>query len=208
IIGGGACGLMCAVQAGQLGKQTLVLERNDRPGAKIIISGGGRCNYTNLYTTAEQFVSTNPEFAKHAFASWTVADPVDFFEQHGIPGKEKTLGQLFPRDGKAGDVVAVFHRQMQAYGQEMRLNCKAVSVEKGDAGLFTVGYEDGNSGNIDRKSTRLNSSHVKISYAVFCLKKKIEKEKELFDIFNRNDTLTYRDLGDLYKANIFVYINS
>src|SRR5690606_13628970 len=77
-----------------------------------------------------------------------VADTVDFFEQHGIAGKEKTLGQLFPRDGKAGDVVAVFHRQMQEYGQEMRLNCKAVSVEQGDDGLFTVGYEDGNSGNI------------------------------------------------------------
>lgn len=148
IIGGGACGLMCAVQAGQLGKRTLVLERNERPGAKIIISGGGRCNYTNLYTTEEQFVSTNPAFAKHAFARWTVADTVDFFERYGIAGKEKTLGQLFPRDGKASDVVAVFHRQMQEYGQELRLNCKAVSVEKVDDDWFTVGYENENGENI------------------------------------------------------------
>lgn len=148
IVGGGACGLMCAVQAGRLGKHTLVLERNERPGAKILISGGGRCNYTNLYTTEEQFVSDNPAFATHAFARWTVADTVEFFEQHGIVGKEKTLGQLFPMDGKARDVVAVFNRRLQEYGQEMHLNCKAVSVERADDGLFTVGYEEGSEGSI------------------------------------------------------------
>jgi predicted Rossmann fold flavoprotein len=108
IIGGGACGLMCAVQAGFLGKRTLVLEKNDKVGAKILISGGGRCNYTNLYASAQQFISQNEHFCKSAFAQWTVEDTVNFFLAYGIEGKEKTLGQLFPTSDKARDVVKVF----------------------------------------------------------------------------------------------------
>ena len=103
IIGAGACGLMCAVQAGYLGKRVLVLEKNDRPGAKILISGGGRCNYTNLYSSPQQFISQNEHFCKSAFAQWTVDDTVSFFETYGIIGKEKTLGQLFPVSDKAKD---------------------------------------------------------------------------------------------------------
>ena len=80
IIGAGACGLMCAVQAGYLGKRVLVLEKNDRPGAKILISGGGRCNYTNLYSSAQQFISQNEHFCKSAFAQWTIEDTVSYFE--------------------------------------------------------------------------------------------------------------------------------
>src|SRR5690606_6772897 len=97
------------------GRHTLVLEGNDRPGAKILISGGGRCNYTNLYTSVENFVSTDPGFARSVFAQWTVADTVQFFEQYGIIGKEKTLGQLFPVSDKAKDVVNVFVALMQQY---------------------------------------------------------------------------------------------
>lgn len=108
IIGGGACGLMCAVQAGFLGKRTLILEKNDRVGAKILISGGGRCNYTNLYASPQQFISDNPHFCKSAFAQWTVDDTISFFETYGIVGKEKTLGQLFPESDKAKDIVHVF----------------------------------------------------------------------------------------------------
>src|SRR5476649_1088706 len=107
IIGGGACGLMCAVQAGFLGKRTLVLEKNDKVGAKILISGGGRCNYTNLYASHQQFISANEHFVKSAFAQWTVEETISFFETYGIIGKEKSLGQLFPTTDKAKDVVKV-----------------------------------------------------------------------------------------------------
>ncbi|WP_262245658.1 BaiN/RdsA family NAD(P)/FAD-dependent oxidoreductase [Parapedobacter soli] len=141
IIGGGACGLMCAVQAGMRGRRTLVLERNDRPGAKILISGGGRCNYTNLYTSAANFISANPSFAQHALTQWTVADTIRFFEQNGISGKEKTLGQLFPISNKAKDVVDVFVKLIQEKHQQIRLNSKVISVVKMANGHFDVSYE-------------------------------------------------------------------
>jgi predicted flavoprotein YhiN len=79
IIGGGACGLMCAVQAGYLGKRTLILEKNEKIGAKILISGGGRCNYTNLYASESNFISGNPHFCKSAFSQFTVDDTISFF---------------------------------------------------------------------------------------------------------------------------------
>src|SRR5690554_1304132 len=94
IIGGGACGLMCGVEAGRLGKKVLILERNDKPGAKILISGGGRCNYTNLYSSPKNFVSQDAQFSESAFSQWTVGDTIDFFEKKEIFGQEKTLGQL------------------------------------------------------------------------------------------------------------------
>ncbi|TDQ77826.1 hypothetical protein CLV99_1792 [Sphingobacterium yanglingense] len=123
IIGAGACGLMCAVQAGMLGKKTLVLERNEKPGAKILISGGGRCNYTNLYTSTDNFVSENPKFLNAVFAQWTVDDTVAFFENFGnIEGQEKTLGQLFPVSNKAKDIVATFTQLMYDTGQDIWLN--------------------------------------------------------------------------------------
>lgn len=140
IIGGGACGLMCAVQAGFLGKRVLVLEKNDRVGAKILISGGGRCNYTNLYATPQQFISQNPHFCKSAFSQWTVDDTISFFETYGITGKEKTLGQLFPVSDKAKDVVEVFTNLCDDLGQEIWLNADVKIVEKTDEG-FTVRAE-------------------------------------------------------------------
>jgi predicted Rossmann fold flavoprotein len=135
IIGAGACGLMCAVQAGFLGKRTLVLEKNDQPGAKILISGGGRCNYTNLYATAQQFISQNEHFCKSAFAQWTVEDTISFFEAYGIIGKEKTLGQLFPVTDKAKDVVAVFTNLCNDTGQEIWCDADVKSIEKVDRGF-------------------------------------------------------------------------
>lgn len=140
IIGGGACGLMCAVQAGFLGKRVLVLEKNDRVGAKILISGGGRCNYTNLYATDQQFISQNPHFSKSAFSQWTVDDTISFFETYGIIGKEKTLGQLFPVSDKAKDVVEVFTNLCDDLGQEIWVNAEVKTVEKTDDG-FTVRAE-------------------------------------------------------------------
>jgi predicted Rossmann fold flavoprotein len=140
IIGGGACGLMCAVQAGFLGKRTLVLEKNDRVGAKILISGGGRCNYTNLYSSAQQFISANEHFAKSAFAQWTVDDTISFFETYGIEGQEKTLGQLFPTSNNARDVVKVFTNLCYELGQEIRCDITVKNIKQTDDG-FSVSYE-------------------------------------------------------------------
>ena len=140
IIGGGACGLMCAVQAGFLGKRTLILEKNDRVGAKILISGGGRCNYTNLYATDQQFISQNPHFSKSAFSQWTVDDTISFFETYGIVGKEKTLGQLFPVSNKAKDLVEVFTNLCADLDQEIWCDAEVKMIEKIDEG-FTVRAE-------------------------------------------------------------------
>lgn len=140
IIGGGACGLMCAVQAGFLGKQTLVLEKNDKVGAKILISGGGRCNYTNLYSSHQQFISENEHFVKSAFAQWTVDDTISFFETYGITGKEKTLGQLFPESDKARDVVKVFTDLCHDLGQQIECNANVKALEQTSVG-FKVVYE-------------------------------------------------------------------
>jgi predicted Rossmann fold flavoprotein len=140
IIGGGACGLMCAVQAGFLGKRTLILEKNEQPGAKILISGGGRCNYTNMYTTDQQFISQNPHFCKSAFSQWSVEDTLIFFETYGIEGKEKTLGQLFPVTDKAKDIVNVFTGLCQDMEQQIWCDSDVKAVEQTDGG-FVVSLE-------------------------------------------------------------------
>jgi predicted Rossmann fold flavoprotein len=139
IIGAGACGLMCAVQAGYLGKKVILLEKGDKPGAKILISGGGRCNYTNLYATHEQFISNNKHFSKSAFTQWTVEDTVSFFETYGITGKEKTLGQLFPDDKNAKDVVEVFTAICTDFDQQIICNAEVSGIENSD-GFFAVSY--------------------------------------------------------------------
>lgn len=139
IIGGGACGLMCAVQAGFLGKRTLILEKNDKVGAKILISGGGRCNYTNLYGSEQQFISQNEHFCKSALSQWTVDDTITFFEDYGIEGKEKTLGQLFPVSDSAKDVVKVFTDLCHELEQKIRCNTEVTAIEKVENGFAVVG---------------------------------------------------------------------
>ncbi|CAM3728298.1 aminoacetone oxidase family FAD-binding enzyme [Sphingobacterium prati] len=141
IIGGGACGLMCAAQAGLLGKKILLLERNEKVGAKILISGGGRCNYTNTGTTIANFISANPDFLHGIFRQWTVEDTIDFFEAYGIRGQEKTLGQLFPETNKAKDIVAIFSKILYETEQDIALNTLVKSVEKNADG-FTVHVEN------------------------------------------------------------------
>ncbi|WP_316787994.1 aminoacetone oxidase family FAD-binding enzyme [Pedobacter frigoris] len=144
IIGAGACGLMCAVQAGYLGKKVILLEKSDKPGAKILISGGGRCNYTNLFANDEQFISNNKHFIKSAFTQWTVDDTVNFFETYGIMGKEKTLGQLFPDGKNAKDVVAVFTEICNDFGQRIICDAAVTDIEHLEEG-FTVKYlKEGN----------------------------------------------------------------
>src|SRR3984957_20250828 len=95
VIGAGAAGLMCASEAGKRGRRVALLEHADRVGKKILISGGGRCNFTNIYCAPENFISANPHFAKSALAWYTPADFISLVEKHRIPYHEKTLGQLF-----------------------------------------------------------------------------------------------------------------
>lgn len=139
IIGAGACGLMCAVQAGYLGKKVILLEKSNKAGAKILISGGGRCNYTNLGASDEQFISANKHFCKSAFNQWTVADTISFFETYGISGKEKTLGQLFPDGKDAKDIVGIFTGLCADFGQEIRCEAEVTEIAVVD-GACTVNY--------------------------------------------------------------------
>jgi predicted Rossmann fold flavoprotein len=139
IIGGGACGLMCAVQAGYVGKSALVIEHIDKVGAKILISGGGRCNYTNMHTTAANFISQNEHFCKSALSQWSVEDTIQFFEMFGIEGQEKTLGQLFPSSNKASDIVKAFENLIAELGQQIYTNTSVQNIEKvGDAFVLKI----------------------------------------------------------------------
>ena len=106
ILGAGAAGLMCAARAGQRGKRVLVLERAEKPGKKILISGGGRCNFTNIGAGPTNYLSANPHFAKSALARYTSRDFLSLVESYGIAWHEKTLGQLFC-DGSAKQIVAM-----------------------------------------------------------------------------------------------------
>ena len=144
ILGAGAAGLMCAMEAGKRGQRVLVLERGDRVGKKILISGGGRCNFTNLHTTAENFISVNPHFARSALARYTPADFIRQVEKHRIPYHEKKLGQLFC-DGAASDITSMLEQECRDAGVEIRLNTKVTEVGKSEAsqnGAFTVRAED------------------------------------------------------------------
>ena len=110
ILGGGAAGLMCAMEAGKRGRRVAILEHADRLGKKILISGGGRCNFTNIHCRPENFLSANPHFAKSALARYTPADFIALVEKHKIPYHEKTLGQLFC-DRSARDILAMLEEE-------------------------------------------------------------------------------------------------
>src|ERR1700746_2329107 len=123
ILGAGAAGLLCAIEAGKRGRRVLVLERADRIGKKILISGGGRCNFTNLHSTPENFFSVNRHFAKSALARYTPADFVCLVEKHAIPYHEKKLGQLFC-DRAASDITSMLETECRDAGVEILLNAK------------------------------------------------------------------------------------
>src|SRR5438874_12618337 len=121
VLGAGAAGLLCAIEAGKRGRRVAVLERADRIGKKILISGGGRCNFTNLYCRPENFISENLHFAKSALARYTPADFIALVEKHGIAYHEKTLGQLFC-DGPAQQIVAMLEAECHAVGARVQTN--------------------------------------------------------------------------------------
>jgi predicted Rossmann fold flavoprotein len=121
ILGGGAAGLMCAMEAGRRGRRVAVLERTERIGKKILISGGGRCNFTNLHCRPENFISANPHFAKSALARYTPANFIALVEKHNIAYHEKTLGQLFC-DGPALQIVDMLEKECRAANVEILTN--------------------------------------------------------------------------------------
>jgi len=146
ILGAGAAGLMCAIEAGKRDRCVLVLERADRIGKKILISGGGRCNFTNLHTVPENFLSANPHFAKSALARYTPADLVRLVEKHRIPYHEKKLGQLFC-DRAASDITAMLEQECRDAGVEIRCETKVSAVLKNEPhknDQFTVQAEGAN----------------------------------------------------------------
>ena len=135
VVGAGAAGLMCAMEAGRRGRSVLVLEHAERAGKKILISGGGRCNFTNLHATPENFLSGNPDFCKSALARYTPADFLRLVEQHGIAWHEKKLGQLFC-DVSSKQIVEMLLKECQAARVEIRLDCKVNAVRRN--GGFTL----------------------------------------------------------------------
>jgi predicted Rossmann fold flavoprotein len=143
VLGAGAAGLMCAIEAGKRGRRVLLLERADRIGKKILISGGGRCNFTNLHTGPENFHSANPHFAKSALARYTPAAFVNLVEKYHIPYHEKKLGQLFC-DRAASDITAMLEQECRDAGVDVRLNTKISEVRKNEPanGKFAVQAED------------------------------------------------------------------
>ena len=134
ILGAGAAGLHCAATAAQRGRSVVVLERASEPGRKILISGGGRCNFTNLDTAPERFLSANPHFAKSALSRYTPRDFLALVERHGIAWHEKTLGQLFC-DGSARQIVAMLLAECAQASVAVRCDQQIGDVTHAD-GLF------------------------------------------------------------------------
>jgi hypothetical protein len=131
IIGAGAAGLMCAIEAGKRGRRVALLDHADEIGKKILISGGGRCNFTNLHCTAEDFISSNLHFAKSALARYSAADFIALVEQHHIPYHEKTLGQLFC-DRSARDITNMLAAECASAGVQIILDCSVSEVRRSD----------------------------------------------------------------------------
>ena len=123
VIGAGAAGFFAAIEAGKRGLKVLLLDHSKKIGEKIRISGGGRCNFTNLGAGPENYISQNPHFCKSALASYTAQDFIDLVEKHNIPYHEKKLGQLFCDRG-SGDIITLLHREAERAGVEILTNCK------------------------------------------------------------------------------------
>lgn len=129
IVGGGAAGLMCAIEAGKRGRRVLVLEHAEKVGKKILISGGGRCNFTNLLAVPEAYIGENPRFAISALNRYTSADFIGLVERHGIPYHEKHLGQLFC-DDSATQIVGMLLAECGESSVDIRPSCAVAGVER------------------------------------------------------------------------------
>ena len=135
VIGAGAAGLMCALVAGQRGRSVVVLERAGRIGNKILISGGGRCNFTNLHAGPENYLSSNPDFCKSALARFSPGDFIAMVERHGIPYHEKKLGQLFC-DHSSRAIVEMLKRESDEAGVQIQTSAEVISVKRESEGFL------------------------------------------------------------------------
>ena len=133
VIGAGAAGMFCAAQAGQAGLRVLLLDNGKKPGRKILMSGGGRCNFTNMYVEPAAYLSQNPHFCKSALARYTQWDFIELVGKHGIAWHEKTLGQLFC-DDSAEQIVNLLLAECDKGGVQIRLRSEIISVERDDEG--------------------------------------------------------------------------
>ncbi|MPT47101.1 MAG: NAD(P)/FAD-dependent oxidoreductase [Sphingobium sp.] len=141
ILGAGAAGLMCAAQAGARGKKVLLVESADRPGKKILISGGGRCNFTNVHTAPDRYISANPHFARSALSRYGAKDFIALVDRYGIAWHEKTLGQLFC-DNSARDILNMLMDEAEKGGAMLACNQSISDVTHAD-GLFRVTTNSG-----------------------------------------------------------------
>ncbi len=141
IVGGGAAGLMCALEAGKRGRRVAVIEHADRIGKKILISGGGRANFTNLHCRPENFLSSNPHFAKSALARYQPADFIKMVERHNIPYHEKKLGQLFC-DRSAQDIVNMLEQECRETGVKIFLETRVQEVARTDGFVVRTGSQE------------------------------------------------------------------
>ncbi len=132
IVGAGAAGLMSAISAGKNGKRALLIEHTNKIGEKIRISGGGRCNFTNLYTTSDNFLSNNPHFAKSALSQYTQHEFIHLIESYNIAYHEKTLGQLFC-DGSSRQIIDMLVYMCKKYQVKIRLSCNITDISKSDS---------------------------------------------------------------------------
>lgn len=142
ILGAGAAGMMCAIRAGQRGHSVLVLDHAKAPGEKIRISGGGRCNFTNIGASAKNYLSSNPHFIKSALARYSAADFVSLVEKHKIAYHEKTLGQLFC-DNSAKDIITMLLKEMEAVKAKLSLQVEISAIAKKSNGGFRVETSNG-----------------------------------------------------------------
>lgn len=134
VIGAGAAGMMCAIEAGKRGRSVLVVDHAKAPGEKIRISGGGRCNFTNLHAAPKNFLSQNPRFCISALSRYSQQDFIGLVRRHGVAFHEKTLGQLFC-DGSACEIIDMLLAEMGQAGVELRLNTSVEAIEKTDIGF-------------------------------------------------------------------------
>lgn len=137
ILGAGAAGLMCAMTAGARGRTVLLIDSSNKPGKKILMSGGGRCNFTNMYAEPVNYASENPHFCKSALARYTPWDFVALVDRHGVPYHEKKLGQLFC-DNKSKDILNLLLEECRAVGVELHVDVSAREIARGEDGRYVL----------------------------------------------------------------------
>jgi len=210
IVGAGAAGLMCAIEAGRRGRRVAVLEVAERPGKKILISGGGRCNFTNIHCAPEKFISSNPHFAKSALARYTPADFIAMVEKHRIPYHEKTLGQLFC-DRSAHDILGMLEKECGAAGVHLFTNTTVQEVVRTDEFVVRAGERDFRAAVLVVATGGLSIPKIGATDFGYALARRFglaicETRPGLVPItFNENDRRVYADLAGVSTEVIAIY---